>query len=128
MEGILALYECFDAGFVRKGKPRTLLGSPTGRRNSQMGSSEEQVVGNCLSQPPARNMKSVFFHKCRCSCHNYFWLKSLQFDFLFGCYDVLFFVPTSLQFPSEFPSDSRRRISVLGHAERHKVPAWRDAA
>ena len=40
----------------------------------QMGSSEEQVVGNCLSQPPARNMKSVFStndHKCRCSCHTF---------------------------------------------------------
>lgn len=109
--------------FVRKGLADFAWKS-NGGPFSQTGSSEEQVVGNCLSQPPTKSMNSVF----STMQVPYFWLKSLQFDFLFGCYDVHFFVPTSLQFPSEFPSDIRRRISVFGHAERHKVPAWRDAA
>lgn len=131
----LGCYVKFDGGhyghctnvwrrFVRKGLADFAWKS-NGGPFSQTGSSEEQVVGNCLSQPPTKSMKSVF--STNAGVHVILVVEVFTVWLPFW---VLwhFFLPTSLQFPSEFPSDSRRRISVFGHAERHKVPAWRDAA
>lgn len=124
----LGCYVKFDGGhhghctnvwrrFVRKGLADFAWKS-NGGPFSQKGSSEEQVVGNCLSQPPTKSMNSVF--STMPVFMSYFCLKSLQFDFLFGSFWVLWcsFLCTNIfAVPKRVPSDSRRRISVFGHAE-----------